>query len=209
MSTKIIKNVVPWGGMKLEVVTHEKKSGIDRSKERAEIVRKEREAARDYAVSKLAQQYPKIYNPILKPGFDVWFESISGYPWKKRWELKYYKAKYEYTQAYQDFKDAYSAHQRAVKQYMDEDFALLSNSQRRVIHVKLATPGWCDRKEILKIYTECKRITQETGIIHHVDHEVPLRGEYVCGLHVHDNLRIITADENLRKKNKFIPGLDG
>lgn len=70
---------------------------------------------------------------------------------------------------------------------------------------KKATPSWADRSEIRAIYAEAKRITEETGIKHHVDHIIPLRGEVVCGLHVSNNMQIIPADENLQKAAKFDP----
>ena len=72
-------------------------------------------------------------------------------------------------------------------------------------HRNKQKPLWRDINKIREIYDECKRITKESGILHHVDHIVPLRGQNVSGLHVHQNLRIITADENQRKKNKLLP----
>jgi hypothetical protein len=65
------------------------------------------------------------------------------------------------------------------------------------------TPPWADLDAMRAIYDEARRLTRETGIEHHVDHEIPLQGELVSGLHVHNNLRIITGAENSRKKNRF------
>lgn len=66
-----------------------------------------------------------------------------------------------------------------------------------------AMPSWADEAAIKAVYDECSRISKETGVKHHVDHYYPLQNELVCGLHVQDNLRIITAFENLSKANKI------
>lgn len=65
-----------------------------------------------------------------------------------------------------------------------------------------ATPLWADLGAIRAVYQECARISEETGIPHHVDHFYPLRGKTVSGLHVVENLRIIPASENVRKHSK-------
>jgi len=65
------------------------------------------------------------------------------------------------------------------------------------------TPFWSDLQKIKNLYEEASRISESTGIKHHVDHIVPLRHKLVCGLHVPANLQIITAEENLKKGNKF------
>lgn len=67
-----------------------------------------------------------------------------------------------------------------------------------------ATPSWADSQAIERIYMNARRLTVETGILHHVDHEVPLQGELVSGLHVEFNLRAIPATENLKKNNSFV-----
>ncbi len=67
-----------------------------------------------------------------------------------------------------------------------------------------ATPVWADLGKIQQIYTLCKQISETTGVLHHVDHVVPLQGRRVCGLHVESNLRIISATENISKSNNFL-----
>lgn len=62
---------------------------------------------------------------------------------------------------------------------------------------------WANPDAIRQIYLEARRISQDTGVPHQVDHIIPLQGRLVSGLHVETNLRIITAAENLRKLNKF------
>lgn len=69
-----------------------------------------------------------------------------------------------------------------------------------------AMPKWADVDAIKSIYKKCALISEITGIKHHVDHIVPLRGKNVCGLHIPINLQIITASENMSKSNSFING---
>lgn len=69
----------------------------------------------------------------------------------------------------------------------------------------LLTPA--EEKAVAALYAESRRLTQETGIPHHVDHIAPLQGRTVSGLHVYRNLRIIPASENVRKHAKVDPDL--
>lgn len=58
------------------------------------------------------------------------------------------------------------------------------------------TPKWADLEKIKQIYINCPK-----GMA--VDHIVPLRGEIVSGLHVHNNLQYLPIEENCKKRNKF------
>ena len=45
--------------------------------------------------------------------------------------------------------------------------------------------------------------TRESGEEWHVDHQIPLQGKLVSGLHVYANLTVIRGSENVKKSNKF------
>lgn len=64
-------------------------------------------------------------------------------------------------------------------------------------------PAWADKNAIREVYRECQETTKISGVIHHVDHEIPLHGRLVSGLHVHTNLRVIPAAQNLSKANAY------
>lgn len=69
-----------------------------------------------------------------------------------------------------------------------------------------ATPLWLttiQKLEMETIYKEARIISNRTGIKHHVDHIIPIRGKGVTGLHVPWNLQIISAKENMSKSNKI------
>lgn len=64
------------------------------------------------------------------------------------------------------------------------------------------TPAWADLSQIKQVYEEAARLAAESGIPHEVDHIIPLQGQLVSGLHVPENLRIITRSQNRSKQNK-------
>ena len=75
----------------------------------------------------------------------------------------------------------------------------------RKARVWRATPAWTAGAGVAllgMIYSRAKGL----GPGWHVDHIIPLRSKIVCGLHVFDNLQIITASENLSKSNKWVCG---
>jgi hypothetical protein len=79
-------------------------------------------------------------------------------------------------------------------------------SKRKAIKLK-AVPGWYDDEKVLAFRTEVLKLVEETGIEYHVDHIVPLQSDFVCGLHWHGNMQILTAAENISKHNKWWPDM--
>jgi hypothetical protein len=65
------------------------------------------------------------------------------------------------------------------------------------------TPAWADQEAIRAVYLEAQRLTRDTRVAHHVDHVIPLQGKRVSGLHVHNNLQILTGSENSKKRNHY------
>lgn len=66
-------------------------------------------------------------------------------------------------------------------------------------------PAWADLSKIRTFYQKARELTESTGVEHHVDHIIPLRGKTVSGLHVETNLQVIPALANLSKGNRFEP----
>lgn len=70
-----------------------------------------------------------------------------------------------------------------------------------------ATVAWADKSKMDSIYALAQRVSTETGMIHHVDHAVPLTSEKVCGLHNEFNLQVLPGPDNLRKHNRTWPDM--
>ena len=91
----------------------------------------------------------------------------------------------------------------AASYYRNDKAAYVARAAARRKHQRLATLSHLTKDDFRPIYEERARISKETGIVHHVDHIVPIKNDQVCGLHVPWNLQIITARENLSKHNSF------
>lgn len=71
----------------------------------------------------------------------------------------------------------------------------LSNARKYQAKKYNAIPNWFDKEKVDLIYKEAKDLSLE------VDHIVPLQSKYVCGLHVQNNLQLLSSTENKVKSN--------
>lgn len=71
------------------------------------------------------------------------------------------------------------------------------NAVQRMRRAKVshATPPWADMAVIKAFYIEARA----KGL--HVDHIIPIKGKFISGLHVHNNLQLMTPRENRIKGN--------
>jgi hypothetical protein len=79
-------------------------------------------------------------------------------------------------------------------------------AKRRAIKYGSAVHPEHDRSTAKELHSTARRLTKETGIIHHVDHVIPL---CAGGFHHHDNLQILTQSENCRKNSNPFWRKDG
>jgi hypothetical protein len=76
---------------------------------------------------------------------------------------------------------------------------------------RMACPPWVDNAHMARIheiYRLRRQISEQTGVVHEVDHIVPLQGKTVCGLHVWWNLRVIPREENNRRPRIWSDDVD-
>lgn len=82
-----------------------------------------------------------------------------------------------------------------------------NNSNYRATKLK-AMPVW-ERELTLLVLTEAHILARQRtslfGFPWEVDHAIPLRAKKVCGLHVWNNIQVISRSANRKKLNKFDP----
>jgi hypothetical protein len=168
----------------------EKARTIDRKSTR------KRYAANPQKYRNLAQKYRDVGDKAMRSAYNALYREKNAE--KKRERAKAY----------------YAANTDIVKQRSRIRFQRVKFAQRpinnertrrRRIQKLQAVPHWANIAEIRRIYARCAEISALTGMVHHVDHIVPLQSMFVCGLHVEQNLQILLASKNLSKGNRSWP----
>lgn len=83
------------------------------------------------------------------------------------------------------------------RHYINNKADYLARNSARRAREKQALPAWTDLRAIRAFYNN-----RPEGF--HVDHIYPLNSDWVCGLHVIENLQYLPAHENLAKGNRRI-----
>lgn len=96
--------------------------------------------------------------------------------------------------------------QTTAKHYQKKKAYYREKVVARRAYMDQATPAWADKEKMLAMY-EYAHWLRSIGVDAEVDHIIPLYGAAVCGLHVHDNLRVVLAAENRAKNNRIDPAL--
>lgn len=97
-------------------------------------------------------------------------------------------------------------HSENYKKWALENRARLTFKQSmRTKKVRLATPKTLNESHLMEManfYKQARALSVQTGVQHHVDHIIPLKGANFSGLNVPWNMQILSAFDNVSKKNK-------
>ena len=126
------------------------------------------------------------------------------------YKLEYNKKRYQEQTEYileqnRKWREENSEYKKEIDKKWDKENREKKNAQEAKHRAaKLQrTPIWGDYLKIEEVYLEAYNKTKETGIRYEVDHIIPLQGKLVSGLHIDNNLQVITKKANCSKGNRF------
>lgn len=112
----------------------------------------------------------------------------------KSYSIKYLENNKDYlykkTSEWNRLNKSKKAKNASKKRYLEN-----ASAPKWLTHIHLA--------QIQEFYDIALAKTTQTGIVYHVDHIHPIQGNGFNGLHVPWNLQILTAKENVSKKNNI------
>ena len=106
---------------------------------------------------------------------------------------------------YNLYQQSYSGHNlHFIRKYIKDPKEIwFDKTYRTRTALKNATPDWADYAGIRRMFEECIRLSDQMGLEFEVDHVIPIRNRKVCGLHIPENLQVVSHSLNTIKANKF------
>lgn len=143
-----------------------------------------------------------------------------AYVWCKECTQEYNKSYWAKTKA-TNREDRIARNKEACKRYIERNLEktkaqrrawrvnnpdkanIITANRRAIKHNASIDYGELNDLIIAEAYSLAILRNKTTNIKWHVDHIIPLKSKYVCGLHVGINLQVIPAIENMKKGNRI------
>lgn len=163
-------------------------------------LRKDTEKYRNHCKDCMSESHKKYYDENLEQFYK---RNEEYYKSNKESCLKQQKIYYATTiekqredrKIYQ--KNNPEAHNKATKKYTNKNKELYRfYSRTRQALKRQVCPNWVNKEELKNIYLNCPKGFE-------VDHIIPIKNNWVTGLHVPWNLQYLKNRDNNSKKNKF------